>query len=31
MSYMILRGHWCDVVMNVLAAAENKIDDVKDS
>jgi hypothetical protein len=32
MSYIILRGRWCDViVLNVHAACENKGDDVKDS
>jgi hypothetical protein len=32
MSYIILRGRWCDiVVLNVHAPTENKIDDVKDS
>jgi hypothetical protein len=32
MSYIILRGHWCHiVVLNVHAPTEDKIDDVKDS
>jgi hypothetical protein len=32
MSYIILRGHWCDIiVLNVHAPTEDKIDDVKDS
>jgi hypothetical protein len=32
MSYIILRGHWCDsIVLNIHAPTENKIDDVKDS
>jgi hypothetical protein len=31
MSYMILRGHWCNInVLNVPAPTEDKIDDVKD-
>jgi hypothetical protein len=29
--YIILRGHWCDIiVLNVHAPTEDKIDDVKD-
>jgi hypothetical protein len=29
MSYIILRGHWCDIiVLNVHAPKEDKIDDV---
>jgi exonuclease III len=32
MSYIILRGHWCHIiVLNVLAPTEDKTDDVKDS
>jgi hypothetical protein len=32
MSYVILRGRWCHIiVLNVHAAAEDKINDVKDS
>jgi hypothetical protein len=32
MSYLILRGHWCDtIVLNVHAPTEDKIDYVKDS
>jgi hypothetical protein len=32
MSYIILRGRWCHIiVLNVHAAAEDKADDVKDS
>jgi hypothetical protein len=32
MSYIILRGHWCDIiVLNVHAPMEDKIDDMKDS
>jgi hypothetical protein len=32
MSYIILRGHWCHiVVLNVHVPTEDKIDDVKDS
>jgi hypothetical protein len=31
MSYIILRGSWCDIiVLNVHAPTENKIDDIKD-
>jgi hypothetical protein len=30
MSYIILRGRWCDTVLNVHAPTEDKIDDVKD-
>jgi hypothetical protein len=32
MSYIILRGHWCNIiVLNVHALCEDKGDDVKDS
>jgi hypothetical protein len=32
MPYIILRDHWCDViVLNVYAPTEDKIDDVKDN
>jgi endonuclease III-like uncharacterized protein len=32
MSYIILRGRWCHIiVLNVLAPTEDKTDDVKDS
>jgi hypothetical protein len=32
MSYIILRGRWCDIiVLNVHAPTEDKIDDVKDN
>jgi hypothetical protein len=32
MSYIILRGYWCHViVLNVHAPTENKIDNVKDN
>jgi hypothetical protein len=31
MSYIILRGHWCDIILNVHAPTEDKIDDMKDS
>jgi hypothetical protein len=32
MSYIILRGHWCPIiVLNVHAPTEDKTDDVKDS
>jgi hypothetical protein len=31
-SYIILRGHWCDIiVLNVYAPTEDKCDDTKDS
>jgi hypothetical protein len=31
MSYIILRGRWCDIiVLNVYAPTEDKIDDMKD-
>jgi hypothetical protein len=30
-SYIILRGRWCDIiVLNVHATTEDKIDDIKD-
>jgi hypothetical protein len=32
MSYIILRGHWCDIIfLNVHATTEDKVDDMKDS
>jgi exonuclease III len=31
MSYIILRGRWCDIVLNVHAPTEDKCDDAKDS
>jgi hypothetical protein len=31
MSYIILRGCWCHIILNVHAPTEDKIDDVKDS
>jgi hypothetical protein len=31
MSYIILRGCWCHIVLNVHASTEDKTDDVKDS
>jgi hypothetical protein len=31
MLYIILRGQWCDIVLNVHVQTENKIDDMKDS
>jgi hypothetical protein len=32
MSYIILRGRWCNIiVLNVHALTEDKIDDIKDS
>jgi exonuclease III len=31
MSYIVLRGHWCDIIiLNVHAPTEDKIDDIKD-
>jgi hypothetical protein len=30
MLYIILRGHWCDIVLNVHASTEDKSDDTKD-
>jgi hypothetical protein len=31
MSYIILRGHWCNIiVLNVHAPTEDKINDIKD-
>jgi hypothetical protein len=31
MSYIILGGRWCDIVLNVRATTEDKCDDTKDS
>jgi hypothetical protein len=31
MLYIILRGHWCDIVLNIHAPTEGKNDNVKDS
>jgi hypothetical protein len=32
MSYMVLRGHWCDIiVLNIYAPTEDKTDNGKDS
>jgi hypothetical protein len=31
MSYIILRGRWCDIVLNVHAPSEDEIEDTKDS
>jgi hypothetical protein len=32
MSYITLKGHWCDIiVLNVHAPTEDKDDDIKDS
>jgi hypothetical protein len=31
MSYIILTGHWCDIVLNVHAPTEDKTNDTKDS
>jgi hypothetical protein len=30
MSYIILKGHWCNIVWNVYAPSEEKDDDSKD-
>jgi hypothetical protein len=30
MSYIILRGHWYDIILNVNAPTEDKINDIKD-
>jgi exonuclease III len=30
MSYIILRGRWCNIVLKVQAPTEDKIDDIKD-
>jgi hypothetical protein len=30
MSYIILKGHWCDItVLNINARREDKIDDIR--
>jgi len=31
MSYITLRGHWCDIVLNVHTTTEDKSNDIKDS
>jgi hypothetical protein len=31
MSYIILRGRWCNIVLNVHAPTKDKCDDAKDS
>jgi hypothetical protein len=31
MSYIMLRGRWCHIVLNVHAPTEDKTDEVKDS
>jgi hypothetical protein len=31
MSYIILRGRWCHIVLNIHAPTQDKIDNVKDS
>jgi hypothetical protein len=32
MSYIILRGHWCPIIiLNIHAPTEDKTDDLKDS
>jgi len=30
-SYIVLRGHWCSIVLNVHAPNEEKSDDSKDT
>jgi len=29
--YVTLRGHWCDVILNLHATTEDKSDDMKDA
>jgi hypothetical protein len=31
MLYIRVRGHWCDIVLNVHVPTEDKVDDMKDS
>jgi hypothetical protein len=31
MLYIILSGHWCDIVLSVHAPTDDKSDDTKDS
>jgi hypothetical protein len=31
MSYIILRGRWCDIVLNIHGLAEDETEDKKDS
>jgi exonuclease III len=31
MSYIILKGHLCDIILNVHAPTKDKVDDMKDS
>jgi hypothetical protein len=31
MSYITLKGRWCDIVLNVHASTEEKDDGIKDS
>jgi hypothetical protein len=31
MSYITLKGHWCDIILNVHAPTEDKDKDIKDS
>jgi hypothetical protein len=31
MSYILLRGHWCNIIVNVHAPCEDTNDDIKDS
>jgi exonuclease III len=31
MLYITLKGHWCDIVLNVHASTKDKVDDTKDS
>jgi hypothetical protein len=30
MSYIILSGHWCDIVLNVHAPTDDETDNLKD-
>jgi len=30
-SYIVLRGHWCNIILNVHAQSQEKSDDSKDS
>jgi hypothetical protein len=31
MFYIILRSHWCNIILNVHAPCEDRSDDIKDS
>jgi hypothetical protein len=31
MSYIILRGHWCDIILNLHSPTEDKVDSIKDN